>query len=83
MRLPSAQARRVLLLQRAAVIVFVLSCSVRYLHTFDTRLGITPAAAAWAGGEHARRAGEGLRALALEISTDTATSGRHDRRCSL
>lgn len=67
MRLPTAAERRVLLLQRAAVIVFGPRGSVRYLHTYDASLGNTPAGAAWAGGEVARRAGTLLK-VAVEAS---------------
>jgi hypothetical protein len=57
MRLPTHSERRVLLLQRAAVIMFGPCGSVTYLHTYDPALGTTPAAAAWIGGELGRRAG--------------------------
>jgi hypothetical protein len=42
MRLPIPAERRVLLLQRAAVIVFGPRGSVHYLHTYDASLGTTP-----------------------------------------
>ncbi|MCZ8012398.1 MAG: hypothetical protein O9319_07395 [Gemmatimonas sp.] len=71
MRLPSPAERRVLLLQRAALIVFGPRGSVRYLHTHDPTLGTTPAAAAWAGGEPARRAGEALREIAIRGESTT------------
>ena len=70
MRLPSAPERRVLLLQRAAVCMFGPRGSVAYLHTFDAALGTTPAAAAWIGGELARRAGERLRSIAIDNGAD-------------
>lgn len=65
MRLPTAPERRVLLLHRAAVCLFGPRGSVIYLHTYDPKLGTTPAAAAWIGGEVARQVGEGLRAIAI------------------
>jgi hypothetical protein len=64
MRLPTPPERRVLLLQRAAVYLFGPHGSVTYLHTYNPALGTTPAAAAWIGGEGARRAGEMLKAAA-------------------
>jgi hypothetical protein len=68
MRMTTAPERRVLLLQRAAVIVFGPHGSVHYLHTYDTTLGTTPAAAALAGGDAARLVGQRLRALALSAA---------------
>ncbi len=65
MRFPTAPERRVLSLQRAAALLFGPRGSVRYLHTHDPVLGTTPAAAAWAGGEPARQAGEALREIAV------------------
>ena len=65
MRLPTAAERRVLLLQRAAVLLFGPEGSVAYLHTVDPDLGTTPAGAAWIGGELARQVGEALRRRAL------------------
>lgn len=76
MRILTAPERRVLLLQRAAVALFGPRGSVAYLHTFDAALGTTPAAAAWAGGDMARRAGELLRAVA----TDVQGEERENRR---
>jgi hypothetical protein len=79
MRLPTASERRVLLLQRAAVAVFGPRGSVIYLHTHDPTLGTTPAAAAWIGGDVARRAGERLRAGALAmVRYELLLPGHHD-----
>lgn len=77
MRIPTAPERRVLLLQRAAALLFGPLGSVRYLHTHNPTLGTTPAAAAWAGGELARQAGEALREIALQVS---ATTGKRPGR---
>lgn len=78
MRLPSAAERRVLLLQRAAVLLFGPEGSAAYLHTFDPALGTTPAGAAWKGGLLARRVGEALRALATQSGHDRCAFARCD-----
>jgi hypothetical protein len=70
MRWPTPPERRVLLLQKAAVCLFGPSGSITYLHTHDPALGTTPAAAAWIGGEVARRAGEALRCRAQQPAED-------------
>lgn len=68
MRLSTAPERRVLLLQRAAVALLGPRGSVIYLHTHEPALDTTPAAAAWIGGELARRVGQQLHNAALNGS---------------
>jgi hypothetical protein len=75
MRLSTAQERRVLLLQRAAAILFGPHGASTYLHTYHPALGTPPAAAAWAGGEVGRRAEEALRAFA--VSCEKGHPGGH------
>jgi hypothetical protein len=77
MRFLSSPERRVLLLQRAAVIMSGPRDSVTYLHTYDPVLGTTPAAAAWGGGDVARRAAERLRSLALADHSDAEVAPAH------
>jgi hypothetical protein len=74
MRLPTASGRRVLLLQRAAVALFSPRASVIYLHSHVPTLGTTLAAAAWSGGEEARRAGVQLRTMAVGAAADAASA---------
>lgn len=78
MGLPTPAERRVLYLQRAALILFGPSGSIRYLHTYQASLGAPPAAAAWAGGEPARRVGESLREIGVRGGTWWETSSADD-----
>jgi hypothetical protein len=79
-RIANAAERRVLLLEHAPVRLFGPRGSMAYLHTFDAASGTTPAAAAWNGGEVARRADEALRGRVQQAATgeerQTAAVGR-------
>lgn len=79
MRLLTAHERRVLLLQRAATLLFGPHGAAAYLHTFDPALGTTPAGAAWVGGHVARAAGEALRAIAVIQSAQPPEDRAPDR----